>query len=58
MTREHFVFVSADILFLGGIGGCSFMANDEQKPGKTLDAVPNGYKVIEMKTGLPALKKA
>ena len=29
----------------------------EQKPGKTLDAVPDGYKVIEMKTGLPALKK-
>jgi len=29
----------------------------EQKAGKTLDAVPNGYKVIEMKTGLPALKK-
>jgi len=29
----------------------------EQKEGKTLDAVPTGYKVIEMKTGLPALKK-
>lgn len=29
----------------------------EQKEGKTLDAVPAGYKVIEMKTGLPALKK-
>jgi len=29
----------------------------EQKPGKTLDAVPSGYKVIEMKAGLPALKK-
>ena len=30
----------------------------EIKQGKTLDAVPAGYKVIEMKTGLPALKKA
>lgn len=29
----------------------------EEKPGKTLDAIPAGYKVIEMKTGLPALKK-
>jgi len=29
----------------------------EQKAGKTLDAVPEGYHVIEMKTGLPALKK-
>ncbi len=30
----------------------------EEKEGKTLDAVPDGYRVIEMKTGLPALKKA
>jgi hypothetical protein len=30
----------------------------EMKAGKTLDAVPAGYKVVEMKTGLPALKKA
>ncbi len=27
------------------------------RPGNTLDAVPAGYKVVEMKTGLPALKK-
>ena len=30
----------------------------EMKAGETLDAVPAGYKVVEMKTGLPALKKA
>ena len=30
----------------------------ELKSDKALDAVPAGYKVIEMKTGLPALKKA
>lgn len=29
----------------------------EVKPEKALDAVPAGYKVVEMKTGLPALKK-
>jgi hypothetical protein len=29
----------------------------EVKDEKALDAVPAGYKVIEMKTGLPALKK-
>lgn len=30
----------------------------EKNDAKALDAVPNGYKVVEMKTGLPALKKA
>ena len=30
----------------------------ELKADKALNAVPAGYKVIEMKTGLPALKKA
>ena len=30
----------------------------ELKADKALDAIPDGYKVIEMKTGLPALKKA
>ena len=29
----------------------------ELKADKALDAVPDGYEVIEMKTGLPALKK-
>jgi hypothetical protein len=27
------------------------------KPGETLDTVPAGYQVAEMKTGLPVLKK-
>lgn len=30
----------------------------EMKADKALDAVPTGYKVVEMKTGLPALKKS
>lgn len=30
----------------------------ELKADKALEAVPAGYQVIEMKTGLPALKKA
>lgn len=30
----------------------------EVKAEKALDAVPAGYTVVEMKTGLPALKKA
>jgi hypothetical protein len=29
----------------------------EMKAGATLDAVPSGYQVVEMKTGLPVLKK-
>ena len=29
----------------------------EMKPGATMDAVPSGYQVVEMKTGLPVLKK-
>ena len=29
----------------------------EVKEDKALDSVPAGYKVVEMKTGLPALKK-
>ena len=33
-----------------------FYFSKEQKDG-TLDAVPSGYKVVEMKTGLPVLKK-
>ena len=34
-----------------------FFFSKEQKDG-TLDAVPGGYEVVEMKTGLPVLKKA
>ncbi len=33
-----------------------FYFSKEQK-SDTLDAVPSGYKVVEMKTGLPVLKK-
>jgi hypothetical protein len=29
----------------------------ELKPDKALHNIPKGYKVVEMKTGLPALKK-
>lgn len=34
-----------------------FYFSKEVKEG-TLDAVPEGYKVVEMKTGLPVLKKS
>ena len=34
-----------------------FFFSKEMKEG-TLDAVPAGYDVVEMKTGLPVLKKA
>ena len=33
-----------------------FFFSKEVKDG-TLDSVPDGYKVVEMKTGLPVLKK-
>ena len=33
-----------------------FFARDV-RPEKAVDAVPDGYELIEMKTGLPALKK-
>ena len=33
-----------------------FFFSKEQKEG-TLDEVPGGYEVVEMKTGLPVLKK-
>ena len=33
-----------------------FYFSKEQKEG-TLEAVPSGYTVVEMKTGLPVLKK-
>ncbi len=33
-----------------------FFARDI-RPGKEVDALPEGYEIIEMKTGLPALKK-
>ena len=33
-----------------------FFARDV-RPDKAVDAMPEGYELIEMKTGLPALKK-
>jgi len=33
-----------------------FFARDV-RPEKAVDALPDGYELIEMKTGLPALKK-
>ena len=35
-----------------------FYFSKELKEGESLDAVPNGYSVAEMKTGLPVLKKS
>lgn len=35
-----------------------FYFSKELKEGESLDAVPAGYTVAEMKTGLPVLKKA
>jgi hypothetical protein len=34
-----------------------FYFSREEKKGAALDAVPAGYKVVEMKTGMPVLKK-
>jgi hypothetical protein len=34
-----------------------FYFSKTPKPGETLDTVPAGYQVAEMKTGLPVLKK-
>ena len=34
-----------------------FYFSKEMKQGEALDAVPAGYQVAEMKTGLPVLKK-
>jgi hypothetical protein len=35
-----------------------FYFSKELREGESLDAVPNGYSVAEMKTGLPVLKKS
>jgi hypothetical protein len=35
-----------------------FYFSKELKEGEALDAVPQGYSVAEMKTGLPVLKKS
>ncbi|MGE5377583.1 MAG: hypothetical protein ACM3XO_21190 [Bacteroidota bacterium] len=35
-----------------------FYFSKELKEGESLDAVPAGYSVAEMKTGLPVLKKS
>ena len=40
-----------------GTEGKLFYFASEVKPETALDAVPAGYKVAEMKTGLPTLKK-
>jgi hypothetical protein len=42
----------------GGTTGKLFYFSKEVKAAEALDAVPAGYKVTEMKTGLPVLKKA
>jgi len=34
-----------------------FYFSKEMKEGEALDAIPQGYEVAEMKTGLPVLKK-
>jgi len=34
-----------------------FYFSKEVKPGASLDTVPDGYQVVESKTGLPVLKK-
>ena len=35
-----------------------FYFSKELREGEALDAVPSGYSVAEMKTGLPVLKKS
>lgn len=42
----------------GGSKGQLFYFSKEMKSGEALDAIPAGYKVAEMKTGLPVLKKS
>ena len=42
----------------GGKERTLFYFSKEQRPGETLEAVPAGYTVAEMKTGLPVLKKS
>jgi hypothetical protein len=37
--------------------GKLFYFSKQTKPADALDAVPAGYKVVEMKTGMPVLKK-
>jgi hypothetical protein len=41
----------------GGTKGKLFYFSKDVKAAEALDAVPAGYKVAEMKTGLPVLKK-
>ena len=41
----------------GGKEGKLFYFSREVKANDALEAVPAGYQVVEMKTGLPALKK-
>jgi hypothetical protein len=40
-----------------GAEGKLFYFSSQVKPEEALDAVPTGYQVAEMKTGLPTLKK-
>ncbi len=37
--------------------GKLFYFSKTSKPAEALNAVPAGYKVVEMKTGMPVLKK-
>jgi len=41
----------------GGKAGKLFYFSPQVEAGDALEAVPAGYQVIEMKTGLPVLKK-
>ena len=43
MRRKRIIFVSSAILVLGGIGGCSSVAEDEQKSGKTIEQVQEAH---------------
>mgnify|MGYP001767412669 CR=1 FL=1 len=42
----------------GGKETTLFYFAAEARPNEALDAVPAGYKVVEMKSGMPVLKKA
>ncbi|MFH2104471.1 MAG: hypothetical protein ABIJ39_14070 [Chloroflexota bacterium] len=42
----------------GGKEGKLFFFARDVRAGEALDAIPAGYQVVEMKTGMPVLKKA
>jgi hypothetical protein len=41
----------------GGKEGKLHFFSRDIRPGEALEAIPAGYQVVEMKTGLPTLKK-